>query len=79
MILNIQDDAPPRDREIYIVVIKKAIICTPEDEGLTIWCPFNEDFPIGYILSTDPVVSLMKLGHGKPTIPKEPAVAPCTP
>ena len=65
MILDIQDDAPPTDQEIYIVVIKKAFIEKTRSEGTTIWCPFQEDFPIGYVLPTDDVVTQMRYRHGE--------------
>jgi hypothetical protein len=60
MILNVQEGAPPKDKEIYIVVIRKAFIHKTED-GSIIWNPINEDLPIGYILAKDIPIAIPPL------------------
>jgi hypothetical protein len=53
MILTIQDDPPPRDKEIYIVVLRKAFFHKTDKDGIVIWNPMNDELPIGYLLPKD--------------------------
>lgn len=59
MMLDIHEDTPPHEKEIYIVVIKKAFIHKSAD-GLTIWNVLNEDFPIGYVTNGSPVLNILQ-------------------
>ena len=59
MMLDIHEDAPPHEKEIYIIVVKKAFIHKSAD-GLTIWNVLNEDFPVGYITPDSPVLNIIQ-------------------
>jgi hypothetical protein len=49
MQLDIHEDQPPLDREIYMVFVSKAIIRLEEDSP-KVWIPVSELYPIGYVL-----------------------------
>ena len=54
MHLEINEGIPPKEKEVYIVVVKRAFIYKNE-----VWSVMNEDFPIGYILEDSPCLSLI--------------------
>lgn len=58
MVLDIQEDIPPHDKEIYIVVVRKAFIHESKGECV-LWTPINEDLPIGYLLPDSPVLRFL--------------------
>lgn len=54
MLLEIHEDAPPKQKEVYVVVVRRSFIYNNE-----VWSVMNEDFPIGYVLTDSPALDLV--------------------